>query len=239
MKTHFLLIDCETTQDSLVADFAAIVCDKRGKVLTQCAVLINGVYTDPTKHPLFFTSDAKASIWSKAGQDRRYATYHAMLKSGSRMLASVNAVNIWLGKAAASYRPILTAYNLAFDLHKCANTGIDLTFFDRSFCLWYAAVNHWAKTKAYRRMVLKCHAFNAPTDLGNMTFQTNAETMARFVMNNPELVDEPHTALEDIVFYELPILARLAKVRPVKWLLGDSMAYDWKQWQVKDWFKPL
>lgn len=238
MKSYFLLIDTETTQDSLVADFAAVVCDRKGRIATQCAVLVNGIYTDPQNHPLFFTSDAKESIWSKAGQDRRYATYRRMLKDGVRMLATVAAINSWLAKAKAAYNPILTAYNLPFDQNKCANSAIDLTLFDRHFCLWAASSTHWAKTKAYRKMVLQCHAFNPPTDLGNMTFKTNAETMARFVAGNPDLPNEPHTALEDIIFYELPILRKLLAVRSTKWILTEPQSYDWRACQVKDWFKP-
>lgn len=236
-KNYFLIIDTETTQDNLVADFGAVVCDSKGNVVAQCGVLVNGIFTDMQNHPLFFDSSAPAdALWSKAGADRRYATYNRMVANGSRMVASVAAINRWLDKAKAQFNPVLTAYNLAFDLGKCTNTGIDLTMFDRSFCLWQAAYTQWAFSKAYRNFVLSVHAFNAPTAHQNMTFKTNAEVMARFVLGNPSLEDEPHTALEDAIFYELPILKAIIKKRSVKWLLSEVRPYNWKDCQVKEWF---
>ena len=237
-KQYFLLIDTETTQDQLVADFGAIVIDRKGNILNQCAVLTGGIYTDPANHPLFFTSDSDP-VWGKAHLDRRYETYRRMIKSGSRMIATVPAINNWLAKAAASYQPIMTAYNLPFDTHKCANTGIDLTLFNQSFCLWKASYTQWALTKAYKRMILECHGFNSPTEHGNMSYKTNAEMMARFVLDNPGLQDEPHTALEDLVFYELPILVKLLKQRSTKWLLNETRGFDWKTVQVRNHFKPI
>jgi len=236
-KQLFLTVDTETTQDQKVADFGAVVCDRKGNIVNQCAVLVNGIYTDTQNHPLFFTSDP-AGIWSKKGQDKRYSVYAKMLESGSRMLASVGAINRWLDMVKAEYNPILTAYNLPFDLDKCKNTGIDLTQFS-SFCLWSAAFSQWANTRAYKNMALQLHAFNPPTDLGNMTYKTNAETMARFVLNNPSLPDEPHTALEDAIFYELPILVKLLKVKKItaKGLIEyPPGAYNWRNCQVRDHF---
>lgn len=236
-KDHFLLIDTETTMDSLVADFGAIVINRKGEILNQCAVLIGGIFTDKDNHPLFFNNELDDN-WNESSLIKRYDAYDRMLSSGSRMIASVNAVNLWLGKAAKQYQPILTAYNLPFDVSKCSKTGIDLTSFSRSFCLWKASYSQWAHTRRYRQMILDCHAFNSPTALGNMSYKTNAEMMARFATNNTSLDDEPHTALEDIVFYELPILKKLLKARSTKWLLTEPESFDWSKVQVKDWFKP-
>jgi hypothetical protein len=236
-RHYYLIVDTETTMDSLVADFGAIVVDKKGKIYNQCAVLTNGIFTDMENHPLFFSNDLE-EIWTKKGQDMRYAIYQNMVKNGTRMVASVAAINVWLAKAKEKYNPVLTAYNLSFDQNKCANTGIDLIQFDRNFCLWYAAFNKWAHTKEYRKTVLALHAFNKPTNLGNMSFKTNAETMARFVLKNPRLQDEPHTALEDVVLYELPILLKLVQNTPLHQLLNPEIAFDWRKVQVRDWFKP-
>lgn len=234
-RDYFLLVDTETTQDSLVADFGAIICDRKGRIYTQCAVLVKGIYTDMENHPLFFTSD-KEGIWSKGGQDKRYETYGRMVEAGTRMIASVAAVNSWLAKAAGKYDPYLTAYNLSFDQGKCANTGIDLAQFDKRFCLWHSAFNKWGQTKDYLNFALDVHAFNPPTKLQNMSFKTNAETMARFVLGDPTLADEPHTALEDALFYELPILTRLVNTtKKEKWLNPDP--FNWRSVQVREWFK--
>jgi hypothetical protein len=236
-KQYFILLDSETTQDNKVADFAAIICDRKGNIYAQCAVLVDGIYTDKANHPLFFTSDPNG-IWSQKGQDRRYSVYNEMVRQGTRMIASVAAVNRWLQKSILTFNPILTAYNLPFDVNKCINTGIDLTMFPRNFCLWNAAYTAYAHTKAYRKLVLNAHAFNSPTELQNMTYRTDAETMARFISDNPSLEDEPHTALEDIIFYELPILKRLCRTKSIKWLLTEPKSYNWRDCQVKDWFTP-
>ena len=87
-------------------------------------------------------------------------------------------------------------------------------------------------------MALETHAFNPPTRYANMTYKTNAETMARFCLNQASLEDEPHTALEDVIFYELPILRKLLRTKSNKWLLENSTKANWRDVQVKDWFKP-
>ena len=236
-KQFFLIVDTETTQDSLVADFGAVVCDRQGRIYSQCGVLLGGIFDKPRKHPLFFDSSAAAgALWSKAGKDKRYARYNKMLQSGSRMLASVAAVNRWLENVQGKYDPILTAYNLPFDKNKCQNTTIDLNIFSNSFCLWSAAYTKWAHTKAYKQFILDAHAFNAPTDLGNMTYQTNAEIMTRFITGNHELPNEPHTALEDVIDYELLILKAYLKNTPKKDLFNIE-PYNWRKVQVKDNFK--
>lgn len=233
-KHYYLIIDTETTIDEKVADFGAVVVDRKGNIQTQCAILINGIYNARDEHPLFF-NEYSGELWRKSNLDRRYANYNEMLANGSRMLASVPAVNAWLAKAAIKYAPTLTAYNLAFDMGKCTNTGIDLSIFSDSFCLWHAAFNKWAHTKNYRNFALQMHAFNAPTKLQNMSFKTNAETMARFVLDSPDLPDEPHTALEDAIQYELPILKRLITTTERKIFMNPE-PFDWRKVQVKDWF---
>lgn len=233
-QTTFLIIDTETTQTGKVADFGAIVTNRKGEILASCAVLVREFYLDREQHPLFHSHDVDP-LWGKANLPKRYAQYDAMLQDGRRMLASVAAVNRWLAKVNAKYQPIGTAYNKAFDWDKMRNSGIDCDMFERNFCLWHNAANKWAKTKAYRQFVLENVAFNKPTNHGNMSYHTNAEIMARFILGNPELPDEPHTAFEDARDYELPILRRLLQVVKTKDLF-DCPAYNWREYQVKDWF---
>jgi len=234
-KQYFITVDTETTMTGKVADFGAVISDRQGKIVAQCGVLVGGVYDDREHEPLFYDSSA-GDLWSKASLDRRYKSYDLMLSQGNRMLASPAAINSWLAKAKDRYDPCLTAYNLPFDLGKCANTGIDLTMFSKSFCLWAAACNIYAQTKSYRQFVLDTHSFNVPTKKGNMTYKTNAEVMARFVLNQPELEDEPHTSVEDVIFYELPILNKLVARYSTKKLIEIAQTYNWRKFQVKDWF---
>ena len=236
-KQYFLIIDTETTQDQKVADFAAVIVDRKGRIQTQCAVLVDGIYTDHEKHPLFFDSKASPdALWSRSSADKRYKKYNEMVANGSRMIASVTAINRWLERARGKYDPILTAYNLAFDTGKMANTGIDHSIFSQRFCLWHTAAAKWAATKAYKNFVVNVHGFNAPTKFGNMTYKTNAEIMARFVLGNPELPDEPHTALEDVIDYELPILQALVKRGKLSTILESGVGYSWRDYQTKDHF---
>ena len=45
-KQYFLIVDTETTQNNLVADFGAVIVDRKGKIITQCAVMVDGIFTD-------------------------------------------------------------------------------------------------------------------------------------------------------------------------------------------------
>ena len=224
-KQYFMVIDTETTADDKVYDFAAVICDRNGNIVKSVAVIVG----ESADKELFYDANAKG-IWSKQYAAEKKNKYNEMLISGSRMLASVNAINRWLEKARGEFDPIITAYNVAFDRSKCANTGIDLSIFSQSFCLWHLACAVYAKTKAYRAFILENHYFNNRTDKGNMGYKTNAEVMAHFVTG--QYSEEPHTALEDAQYYEIPILVSILKKKNWKDKLG--YAYNWKDYQIKD-----
>jgi hypothetical protein len=226
-KQYFLIIDTETTITDKVADFGAVICDRQGVIHAQCGVLIQNVFGVDS---LFYDVNS-SGIWSRVGLERRTNNYNEMLNTGARMLASVNAVNRWLEKAVGKYNPTLTAYNLAFDASKCANTAIDLTMFKDRFCLWGAAVGNICNTKAYKQFVLDNHLFNTPTAKGNMTFSTTAEAVTGFLRG--EMTDEPHTSVEDIIGYELPTLVHILKKKGWK---EKSIPYDWNKHQVRNHF---
>jgi hypothetical protein len=227
-KQFFLIVDTETTITDKVVDFGAVIVDRKGNIHAQCAVMVQSVFGVDS---LFFNKDMPG-LWSASNVSKRMDKYNAMLAEGSRMLASVAAVNRWLEKAAGKYSPELTAYNLPFDASKCQNTGIDLNMFSRRFCLWAASVGNICNTKAYREFVLHNHLFNAPTAHGNMTYSTTAEAVTGFLSGN--MTDEPHTAIEDIIGYELPTLVHILNKR--NWR-EKMIAYNWKSHQVKDHYK--
>ncbi len=226
-KQFFAILDTETTMQDTVADFAIIICDREGKIYNQCAVMVHGHYGN---YELFHDKAAN-DIWGYGGLEKRKNNYVAMLNDGSRTLASVNAINKWINQAIGKYNPQLTAYNLAFDKSKCANTGIDLSGFTSSFCLWQAAVGSICNTKLFRGFALENHAFNKVTGAGNMTFQTNAEIVCGFVKGAFE--KEPHTSLEDARDFEMPILCEILKKRNWK---EKTTPYNWRAFQVKDHF---
>lgn len=227
-KQFFLIVDTETSITDKVADFGAVICDRKGEIFAQCGVLINTVFGVDS---LFFDRNAQG-IWAQASVTRRTEAYNNMLNSGTRMLASTNAVNRWLEKAAAKYNPELTAYNLPFDESKCRNTGIDLNMFTKRFDLWAASVGNICNTKAYRQFVLENHLFNAPTEKGNMTFSTTAEAVTGYLSGN--MTDEPHTSVEDIIGYEMPTLVHILKKKDWR---EKIKPYNWRDHQVKDHFK--
>jgi hypothetical protein len=227
-KQFFLIADTETTVKDTVADFGAIVVDRTGTIHAQCGILVAGHFD---QFDLFY-DPTNSGFWSRDAAVARKARYVEQLTQGTRMLASVAAINRWLEKANAKFSPTLTAYNLAFDVAKCGNTAIDLTMFADRFCLWAAAVGHICKTKAYRKFVIENHLFNAPTEKRNMTYKTNAETVAGFLAG--ELIAEPHTALEDAIHFELPILSHIVKRKAWR---EKIQSYDWKAFQVRDSFE--
>jgi hypothetical protein len=226
-KQFFAILDTETTINDTVADFAIVIVDRNGKIYNQCAVLVIGHYSTME---LFHDKNAN-DIWGYAGLQKRKAGYDAMLETGARMSASVNAINKWINQAIGKYNPQLTAYNLAFDLSKCANTGIDLSGFNSRFCLWQASIGNICNKKAFKQFALDNHQFNNATKNGNMTFKTNAEIVCGFINN--EIIIEPHTALEDARDFELPILSHIIKKR--NWL-DNIKPYAWQDFQVKNHF---
>lgn len=229
-KQYWIIIDTETTITDKVVDFGAVVCDRNGNIVAQCAVMVQGVFG---VDELFYDKN-NAGIWSQNSLIRRGNVYANMLDTGTRMLASVNAINRWLEKVNAKYSPTATAYNLAFDRSKCQNTGIDLNMFANSFCLWAAAVGNICNTKAYRQFILDNHLFNNVTDKGNMTFSTTAEAVTGFLTGS--MTVEPHTSIEDVIGYELPTLVHIMKKKGWK---DKITPYSWNAHQVKNHFKAV
>lgn len=227
-KQFFAIVDTETTINDTVADIGIVICDREGIIHAQMGVLVANHFG-----AMELFHDKKANdIWGYAGLQKRQSNYEQMLNSGSRMIASVGAINRWINQAIGKFNPELTAYNLSFDKSKCANTGIDLTGFKSEFCLWQASIGNICNSKKYREFVLQNHGFNNVTQHGNMTFKTNAEMVCGFI--NGEFVTEPHTALEDAKDFELPILRAILKKK--NWR-DNIKPYNWKDWQTKDHFK--
>lgn len=237
-KTVFHIIDTETTQSGNVADIGIVTCDRQGRILHEAGILIADFFSDKEKHPLFHVYGDKNDVFSKESLPKRYAAYEQMLQDGRRVLASVGAVNRYLGKLKAQYpNGILTAYNLAFDRDKMNNSGIIASeLFPDSFCLWHSAVAKWSNTRAYKQFALENHFFgNRTSKTGHMGIKTNADVMAKFLLG-VGLPDEPHTALEDAKYYELPILAALVKNTPKKEYMSPK-PYNYRDFVVKNHFK--
>lgn len=235
-KKFFLTIDTETTQTNMVADMGIVVSDKQGNIHYEMGILIGDFFSDKESHPLFHVFGDKGDVFSKESLPTRYAAYEQMLQDGRRVLASVGAVNRVLSKIAAKYSPVMTAYNLAFDRDKMNKSGIIANdLFPNQFCLWHAAAAKWGNTRAFLNFALQNHYFgNRTSKTGHMGIQTNADVMAKFLLG-AGLADEPHTALEDAKYYEVPILTALVKnTSPADYM--NPPPYNYRDFAVRDHF---
>ena len=214
-KHYYLIVDTETTKRNTVADFGAVIVTRTGEIVEQFGAMVHGHFGTM---PLFSDPMANAdAFWSEQSAQRRVKMYDAMLESGERSIASPGLINLWLAGVNARYKPVLTAYNLSFDLGKCRNTGINLGIFSQRFCLMKAAKKTIGITADY-------HAFCETRDLVTPTGRPRmtADAMAKFIDDNNyegSLADEPHTALEDARDYEAMILTYILRDRTRKQLL--------------------
>lgn len=212
MRHYYLIVDTETTKRNTVADFGAVVVTKQGRIIERFGAMVLGHFG---KLPLFADATAPDStLWSEQSAQRRAKAYDAMLESGERSISSVGLINQWLVRVNAQYSPVLTAYQLSFDLGKCRNTRINLGIFAESFCLMKAAKRQIGTLAEYHEF---CNANGFLTKKKRIP-STTAETMARFIFG-ADLEDEPHTALEDAQFYEAPILTKILESVTRKQLL--------------------
>jgi hypothetical protein len=212
MRHFYLIVDTETTKKQTVADFGAVIVTKQGEIVERFGAMVLGHFG---KMPLFADATAPDSaLWSEQSARRREKDYYSMLDTGERSIASPALINQWLVRVNAQYAPVLTAYNLAFDLGKCRNTRIDLGIFGQSFCLMKAAKRQIGTLAEYHDF---CHD-NRFLTLALRKPSMTADTMAKFILG-VSLEDEPHTALEDAQFYEAPILTKILESVTRKQLL--------------------
>ena len=216
LKHYYLIVDVETTSDDRVADFGAVVIDRKGNVAASLGVLIEGIFGSADFH------------WALGNPKHTLRKYQGMVANGDRAIATPAYVNRWLAEMNRTFSPILTAYNVGFDWGKCRNTGIDLGVFPQRFDLLQAAKAVIVSTDEYAQA---CYENDWFTKGGKLS--SKADHVARFV--DPTLPVEPHTALEDARDYEGAILAAIianptsrekllaagmAKNPSAKWMLG-------------------
>ena len=212
MKHFYLIVDTETTTKQTVADFGAVIVDRQGQIIDQFGAMVLGHFG---KLPLFSDpSAADSEIWSEQSAKRREKDYYAMLDSGERSISSVGLINQWLAATNARYSPVLTAYNISFDLGKCRNTRINLGIFNQKFCLMKAAKRDIGVLADYQQFCFDNGLLTAKLKRPQMT----ADSMAKYI-SGADLADEPHTALEDARDYEAMILAYILKTKTRKQLM--------------------
>jgi hypothetical protein len=195
-----------------MADFGAVITDRKGNIVDQFGAMVLNhfgslpLFSDPTA--------TDSALWSEQSAQRREKDYYSMLDSGERSISSVGLINQWLSATYARYNPVLTAYNISFDLGKCRNTRINLGIFNQRFCLMKAAKRAIGSLADYHKF---CHAHGFLTAKLRKPSMT-ADTMAKYILGI-DLQDEPHTALEDARDYEAVILAYILNGKTRKQLL--------------------
>ena len=206
-KQFHTIVDCETTNDNLVADFGAVVVDRNGKVWAEFGALLD----DSNFH---FALGSKKKVQEK---------YNRLMELGYRCDANVAYINNWLNFVRETFNPTLTAYNIGFDMGKCRNTGINLDQFKDRFCLMKLAKSVIVETPEYQAWA---YAENMLTpSLGKPS--AKADAVAKYL--DPTLPDEPHTALEDARDYEALILnhcihSPLSRAKILKTGAGNARA---------------
>jgi hypothetical protein len=207
-KHYYLVVDTETTQKQTVADFGAVIVDKQGNIIDQFGAMVLGHFG---KLPLFSDPTvADSAIWSEQSAQRREKDYYSMLETGQRSISSVALINQWLSATNARYNPVLTAYNISFDVGKCRNTRINLGMFKQRFCLMKAAKRKIGVLAEYQEFCIQRGLLTAKGRRPQMT----ADAMAKFILDDNyegSLADEPHTALEDARDYEAEILTYILR----------------------------
>ena len=214
-RHYYLIVDVETTGDQRVADFGAVVVDRKGNVVASIGVLVEGVFGDVDFH------------WALGNPKHTMKKYRGMLANGKRAIASAAYINQWLAEVQRTYSPVLTAYNIGFDWGKCRNTDIDLSIFDKRFDLMMAAKTVIVSTPEYETAAYQNDWLTAGGKLSS-----KADHVARFL--DSTLPEEPHTALEDARDYEAVILhaiihdptsrekllaAGAARTKTAKWMI--------------------
>lgn len=223
-KQYFLVVDTETTVQGKVADFAAVLIDRQGREYARLAVLIEGQYGS---HELFHDIRASEEIWTLKGLKKRHIAYKSMLNDGSRMMSSVSGVNNWIHQIQEQYKNVIfCAYFANFDIRAMKATGLRTEGYTDTFCLWAASVDKVKNDKAYI-----VHCLQRKWLTAKLQFRTNAEAMAEFALKR-DLEPEPHTALEDVLDYEIPVLLWLVKNK--SYTKYSQKAYSWHEWQLKN-----
>lgn len=239
MRKFYLLVDTETAIDGSIMDIAAVVLtresekdggdSKKLKVVNQLAVLLG----ENWGRVELFHDKSSTSPFSKLRLEQRNEAYQEMLQDGRRVLASVGAVNRWLAQVITTYPEIeLTAYNLAFDVDKMRKQGIFEELFKNRFCLWHASIGNICDSKKYRQFALDNHLFGNRTKTGHMGISTSAESVSHFISGN-DLI-EPHTALEDCLLHEKPVLE--AVINRKDWR-KKIVSYNWRKCVLNHYFE--
>ena len=218
-----LIIDTETAKYhgvDTVYNIAWVIMTKTGKVKAQRSFLVSDTY-----NKMFIDLKKNGTQWA----DKNYyitksAIYASQLNKTTLMEKWENILNTLITDINAYNINLITAYNVNFDKRVIQNTTSLLTeqqienipntvqILDKRVPIYdirIGAVNTICMSKKYVNFCME----NDFLSDSCLEFRTKAETVIRYIRNNP-FITEAHTALEDTQI-EAEILAKVLKKQGV------------------------
>lgn len=224
-KKLYLILDTETvTSNRQVFDLGYKLVDRDGNVYASGSYVASETVA---------TEDGVALMFSDRFTSGKAPAYIASIigEQGEFDVVDFSTIRDEVNMLVKQYRPVLAAYNIAFDLNALNKTSqriLGCDFFEEMpelLDIWAAAMSTICKTARFIRFI----ADNAIlTEKGNP--QTGAEAVYRYITDSPDF-EEAHTARADCEI-EAEILAACLKTHkkmkrtPVRMCFHDE---DWKE----------
>ena len=200
-KHYYLVVDIETTNsldDALAYDVGLAIADRLGNIYEKRSFVWSEIFNDET-------------LMTSAYYAKKIPSYRDELRQGSRTSASLYEIRqeVFALYKQYNYKAIL-AYNAYFD-----NRGLNITqryltkskyrwFFPYGVpihCIWHMACQVICSQKKYYNF---CVSNGLVSKNGNIS--TSAETVYRFLTNDPTF-EEEHKGLDDVLI-ETEIFAK-------------------------------
>lgn len=216
---NLLILDTETAKYhgiDAVYNIAWTIMTKSGKIKSQKSFLVDDVY-----ETMFTDLKKDGTKWAdKDYYTTKYVFYNSQLGKVTFKTKWYDILNQLIMDMNAYGISLITAYNVGYDKRVIQNTTELLTeqqiinikntvqILDKRYNIYdirIGALNSICSTKKYTNF---CVENNFLTD-SYLYFSTTAETLIRYIRNNP-FIDESHTALEDVQI-EAEILSRVLK----------------------------
>ena len=201
----YLVVDIETanhSEDALAYDVGLAIADRYGNIYEKHSFICSDIFIH------------EADLMESAYYSRKIPEYHEGLAKGERVMATLYEIRQKVHELYSTYHyKAIAAYNAYFD-----NGGLNRTqryvtkskyrwFFPYGvsvYCIWHMACQVICSQKKYYDF---CINYNFVSKAGNIS--TSAETVYKFLTNNPDF-EEEHKGLEDVLI-ETEILAACFK----------------------------
>lgn len=216
-KKYYLTIDTETAGDlenPLVYDMGGAVHDKQGNIVETFSFIIWDIFK-------------RYDLMESAYYSDKITSYIEDINNGTRKIVSWDYARAYVNEVIARHEiSTVIAYNARFDWNAIRNTNMLLNNGRKGFFPWGVEIwDSWkmardviATQKSYPRF---CEEHGFMTNHKTPRPQTKAETMYRYMKNQPDFI-ESHTGLEDVLI-EVEIFARcIRQHKPMRKLLFEK-----------------